>query len=245
MEFNGQSHLQTAASSSAFGALVLERRASEGKAANRSLSAVPHRQPSAHLLLKAARWPGVGLKPACRSDGVASEGQLRPVNHLCNLRLSSPSACVQNCQNVQIVIKILMSKNQQLVIIPEEQVLTAFISGALHGKPEKSLNHHAVCMFSAVIILKYDQNQKRSGSFLRAGGENPAYGGWELGSPAHRSHFQMFSLLVSSPLSVYLARQERESPAGTKTPHSTLFELWHIVLYPQSSLGDFCKMPNH
>lgn len=198
----------------------MERRASEGKAANRSLSAVPHRQPSAHLLLKAARWPGVGLKPACRSDGVASEGQLRPVNHLCNLRLSSPSACVQNCQNVQIVIKILMSKNQQLVIIPEEQVLTAFISGALHGKPEKSLNHHAVCMFSAVIILKYDQNQKRSGSFLSESWRGKS-SLWRLGAgqPCPQVTFpDVFSSSKLPPLCVLGQARKRVSSRDENPP---------------------------
>lgn len=58
-----------------------------------------------------------------------------------------PTLCVHNCQNVQTVIQILMKENQQPFIITEEQLLTAFILGAPHGKPEEPLNHRTACVF--------------------------------------------------------------------------------------------------
>lgn len=42
---------------------------------------------------------------------------------------------------------------------------------------------------------------------------------------------------------ICLARKEKETPAKKNNLYSTLLELCYIVLYPQSSLGDFCKMP--
>lgn len=55
--------------------------------------------------------------------------------------------CIHYCQNVQIVIKILMKENQQPFISREEQLLTAFISRGCQRKPEEALSHHAVSVF--------------------------------------------------------------------------------------------------
>lgn len=96
---------------------------------------------------------------------------------------------------MQIVIKILMKENPQPLIITEEQLLTAFISGELRGKPEKPLHHHAICVFGAVIVLKGDQNLKSPPAFLsKSWRRKPASGDRDLGGPPPRSHFQMFSL---------------------------------------------------
>lgn len=128
-----------------------------------------------------------------------------------------------------------MSKNQQLVIIPEEQVLTAFISGALHGKPEKSLNHHAVCMFSAVIILKYDQNQKRSGSFLSESWRGKS-SLWRLGAgqPCPQVTFpDVFSSSKLPPLCVLGQARKRVSSRDENPPFHFIWALAYCSIPPK------------
>lgn len=108
----------------------------------------PHRQLSAHLAEEAARQPGAWLKPACHGETALPLMASRVQWLACAICFWNhhPTLCVRNCQNVQTVIQILMEENQQPFIIAEEQLLTAFILGELHGKPEKPLDHRPACV---------------------------------------------------------------------------------------------------
>ena len=90
-------------------------------------------------------------------------------------------------------------------------------------------------------------SQKGSLCFLAEswrGTRAPEGGGLGRPLPLRRSHFQMFSLAASSSSLLSVPGKKDEPPAGKRNPHSTCFALCYLVLYPQSSLGDFCEMSN-
>lgn len=106
-----------------------------------------------------------------------------------------------------MVIKILMKENHAPFIIMEEQLLPAFTSEDLHGKTSQSL--HCVC------VLRCNNSEVRLESkgltiiSLPELEEIQPRGDWELGSSPGRSHFQMFSPLTSSSLSLAPPEERR------------------------------------
>lgn len=148
--------------------------------------------------------------------------------------------CVHNCQSVWTVIKILMKENQEPFIIMEEQLLTAFTSGELHRDTSQST--HCLCVLSCnnsevwleLEVLTFSFLKKLEGKFsprrLEAG--QPS---WQVTCPDVFSSSKLLPLFGS-------ARKE-DPPPERRNLQSTLSELCYIVLHPQSSLVDFCKMP--
>lgn len=118
------------------------------------------------------RLPGSqvpGLKAACHKAMMLPlmTNCVRPITSAICFHNRHRTLCVRNYRNARIISKILTEKNQQAFIITEEQLLTAFASGELHGKPEQPLSRHIVCVSSCNNSASLIRNQKCSLSFLQ------------------------------------------------------------------------------
>lgn len=111
---------------------------------------------AAHLVQKAARWPSAWVESCLSHREMAlplMASVVRWVTSAISFWNRHQTLCVHSCRSVQTVIKMLMKENQQPFIITEEQLLTAFISGGLHGEAwQTSPSSPRWCVGAAVML---------------------------------------------------------------------------------------------